>query len=462
MLLDSLRAILANDPVVKTFIYPHEEIPCRSMSVLSLLYLLPGLLQAGLLYPHLSRLRWLRWLRLLMTPVTVYLSLRLSIDYCFTPTTRRGYANLALACVSFTMAARSIEWGTVHSFKEAKIWKRPEFDSPHIPFKPGHNSTPQPLATKNQQSNVHPAWSFSDWLAWTVELTSSPRGFQYGWGARAAPNTDSPMDVVKRMYKMNLVHVLATSFSILCRDEGSPTKALRYLGVGGFYGERIVGEGLASLAFGYYLVSMIDLFFGYLTLFVHLLNFIHTDLVRLPEWIIRSCDTRTCVPMFNNPHKAPSLAHLWGKAWHQNFRQAFIICGGAPATKLAKAFGLGVQLQRLAGMAGCFVVSAALHEYAIHCIARQPHPSPHILFHDFPGSAIYFLLQPIGIVIEPFLVPYVPGGGVVWSFLFTLTTTIPFRRQYFMHARLLDLGYPTVSWSWLISSLIIPGSTFRG
>ncbi|KAI9626079.1 hypothetical protein KEM48_010588 [Puccinia striiformis f. sp. tritici PST-130] len=287
--------------------------------------------------------------------------------------------------------------------------------TPHI-F-PSNLDTTLPLnhwQQKNQQSNVHPAWSFSDWLAWTVELTSSPRGFQYGWGARAAPNTDSPMDVVKRMYKMNLVHVLATSFSILCRDEGSPTKALRYLGVGGFYGERIVGEGLASLAFGYYLVSMIDLFFGYLTLFVHLLNFIHTDLVRLPEWIIRSCDTRTCVPMFNNPHKAPSLAHLWGKAWHQNFRQAFIICGGAPATKLAKAFGLGVQLQRLAGMAGCFVVSAALHEYAIHCIADSP-PEPTHLFHDFPGSAIYFLLQPIGIVLEPFLVPYVPGGGVVWA-----------------------------------------------
>ncbi|OAV93174.1 hypothetical protein PTTG_08377 [Puccinia triticina 1-1 BBBD Race 1] len=443
-MLDSLRTILANDPVVKTYTQPYEVVPCRSVTAFSLLYLLPGVLQAGLLYPPLSRLRWLRWLRLLMTPLVVYASLRWPVDYCFTPTTRRGYHNLALACASFTMAARSIEWGSLNSFKEGKIWKRPEFDS----------SAPHP-----KQS---PKSSFSDWLAWTIELASSPRGIQYDWGVKAAPNTESALDVVVRMYKLNIIHVLVTAFSILCRDEGSATNALRYLGLGGFYGQTIVAEGLASLAFGYYLVTMIELIFSYMTLLIHLLVLVHTRLVSLPDWLMRTCDTRTCVPMFNSPHTSASLAHLWGRAWHQNFRQTFLICGGAPASKLAKNLRLSPQLQKIAGMCACFFISALLHEYAVHFIARQPHPSAYILFHDFPGSAVYFLLQPIGIVLEPFLIPYIPGGGIVWCYLFTLSTTIPFRRQYFMPARLLDHSFPAVSWSWFFSSLLVPGFTSRG
>ncbi|EFP80998.1 hypothetical protein PGT21_006675 [Puccinia graminis f. sp. tritici] len=460
-MLDYLRTILANDPLIKTYTNPYEVVPCRSVTVFSLLYLLPGLLQAGLLYPHLSGLRWVRWLRLLMTPVSVYSSLRLPVDYCFTPTTRRGYPNLALACACFTMAARSIQWGYLHSFVDGKIWKRPGFESPNHPQPPSPSGSTQ-LAEKNQPEETPPSVSFSDWLAWTIELTSSPRGIQYGWGVKAAPNTESAMDVIVRMYKLNLVHVMATSFSILCRDEGSATNALRYMGLGGFYGETIVAEGLASLGFGYYLVSMIELIFSYMTLFIHLLHLIDRRLLRLPEWLIRSCDLRTCVPMFNSPHTSPSLAHLWGKAWHQNFRQSFLICGGTPASKIAKALRLGPQLQRLAGMWACFLISAILHEYAIHFIARQPHPSPHILFHDFPGSAIYFLLQPIGVIVEPFLLPYIPGGGVVWCYLFTLITTVPFRRQYFMPARLLDLSYPALNPRWFISSLLIPGFTSRG
>ena len=98
---------------------------------------------------------------------------------------------------------------------------------------------------------------------------------------------------------------------------------------------------------------------------------------------------------------------------------------------------------------------------ALHYIARAPHPSAHILYHEFPGSALYFMLQPIGILMEPFLAPYVPGG-IVFTYVFTLVTTSPFRRQYFRPGRLLDDSYPPFSWTWLLSSLLFPGFSFRG
>ncbi|PLW58571.1 hypothetical protein PCANC_00106 [Puccinia coronata f. sp. avenae] len=461
MVLDSVRTLLAHDPLIKTYTRPLEVIGCESVSTFSLLYLLPSVLLAGTLYPKFSHLRSLRWIRLLvLMPWSVYTSLRLPVDYCFTPTTRSGYPNLALACASFTVAARSFHWGLLSTYKQGKIFKRTEF---LLPSSPTHSSPTDPSTGKKITHPNSPSSAFSDWLTWTLELVSSPRGIQYEWGVRAPPSRENALDIIKRMYKMNLVHVVATGYSILCRDHGSPTGALRSLvGFSHFYGERVVAEGLASLAFGYFLVSQIDLMFGYFSLLIHLINLLHRHLLHLPEWMMRSCDTRTLVPMFNSPHAAPSLAHLWGKAWHQNFRQSFLIVGGSPAATLARTLGLNPKLQRLAGMLGCFVVSAILHEYALHFIARQPHPSPHILFHEFPGSAVYFLAQPVGILVEPFLLPYLPrGGGVVWCYLFTLVTTIPFRKQYFMPARLLDHSYPPLSRYWILSSLLIPGFTSR-
>lgn len=167
------------------------------------------------------------------------------------------------------------------------------------------------------------------------------------------------------MYKMNLIHLIAVTFSTLARDHGSPKGALRHLiGMGGFYGESMVAEGLANLAFGYFLISQIDLMYGYLTLLVHLVTIINRRVIRLPVWLMTSLDPRTCVPMFNRPYASKSLAILWGKAWHQNFRQTFLICGGNPAASLARLLGFSSHIQqRLATMIGCFFVSAILHEY---------------------------------------------------------------------------------------------------
>lgn len=85
---------------------------------------------------------------------------------------------------------------------------------------------------------------------------------------------------------------------------------------------------------------------------------------------------------------------------------------------------------------------------AIHAIARKPHPSPHFYFEEFPGSMFYFLMQPVGIILEPYIIPHIPrclGGGWIWVFIFTLITATPFRKQWVHDFRLIDEAYSRMS-----------------
>jgi len=167
--MDALKHLLANDPLIKTFIRPREVVGCEPVTPVSLLYLLPSVPLVGLLYPPWAHLRSLRWIRLLvLMPLSIYASLRLPIDYCFVPTTRRGYPNLALACASFTVAARSFQWGCLPTYKQGNIYKRPEFLLPDSPAASPADPDKKLALEKLQQ----PA-SFDHWLTWTVELLSS-------------------------------------------------------------------------------------------------------------------------------------------------------------------------------------------------------------------------------------------------------------------------------------------------
>lgn len=468
-MINSWKLPLVNNTLVRTLSgHPYEPTICQPVSILSWLYLLPAALQCALLYPYFERFRWIRWIRAAMIPIGAYCSLKFPLDYCFQPTSRRGYPNLALTCCGFTMASKSIEWGLLRTCRQGKISKRPGFE-PELPdrstkpserSKDSHDEDPAPSGSRSDPTSppADPSFSMADWLGWSLELLSSPRGAQYDWGIKVSPNTASAIDVVKRLYQHNVVHVLATGFSILSRDLGSPSDALRYLGLPHFYGLNFFAESLATLAFGFYLVTMTELVFGYLTLLVHFINFLQrSNCIKLPSWLMRSLNLKLHTPLYNQPHRSTSLAQLWGKAWHQNFRQSFLILGAFPAFQIAKTLGLRPKLQRLAGLFGSFLVSGLLHEFAIYCIARKPHTRPYVPFQEFPSSLLYFMLQPIGILVEPCLIPLIPGGGTVWCYLFTLLSALPFRRQYFDGHRLLDLSYPPVSWNWFMTSLLIPG-----
>ncbi|MBW0486993.1 hypothetical protein O181_026708 [Austropuccinia psidii MF-1] len=449
-----LIEMLANDPILKTFWSPWEEVFCEQVSPKAFLNWIPLLIQCGLLYPYFDRFSSIRWLRLAIMPVNVYCGLRFSVGYCYKPLSRRATLNLMHGCSGIVNSMKTLEWGLARNSHEAKLWRRPEFP----------RTDPNAVVSKeSDEPNIQERAPFKlrDWLLWTTELWTSPRGFQYGWGARASPNTRSAAMVLKRMYKVNVAHVLTTTFALLCREHGSATKALHHLGIPSFIGLTLLAEGIYTLAFGFYLVSITDLIYSYHTLLAHLIHYLNS-FFHFPSFVLEFFDLKLYIPWYNYPHSPTSLTQLWGKAWHQNFRRCFLFCGGLPAGKIAKFVGFSSTAERLAILWGSFFISGIMHEFAIHFIARKPHPNPHILFHEFPGSFIYFFVQPIGILIEPYVIPFIPGGGLVWTYLFTLLSATPFRTQYLLGYRFLDASYPEVSFKWFLTSLLIPGFTSRG
>ncbi|KAG0148988.1 hypothetical protein CROQUDRAFT_40486 [Cronartium quercuum f. sp. fusiforme G11] len=454
--MDTLKTFIKNDSVFTTFLDPRNALTCHPPSLSILLLLFPLFVQCSLLHPQLATSRTSRYIRLVLVPLNVYCAMKIGVDYCFTPLERRGLWNLMLGCMALHLAMKGLEWGLLGRSEMIKYRTRPEFREKDVDQAgKNHESSKATISFTESDSEK---LSLKELYVWTAEQFASPRGIQYGWGYKSPPNTRSASDVFKRLMKVHLVHLAAVAYSVHTRDSGSAVEALRTLGLAGFPGNTIVAEALSSLAFGMYLISLTDLAYSYYTLFGH---FIINMAPFLPDWYRVYFNPKLYVPLYDNPHLATSLAQLWSTGWHQLFRRNFVVCGALPARKIVRMLGLGNNAQKIASVIGCFIVSGVMHELAIHFIARAPHPDPHFLFDTkrFPGSLFYFLMQPIGILLEPMVLKYVPMPWM-WVYAFTLLCATPFRYQYFGQNRLLDKAYPPIS-EWNLISVLVPGGIVR-
>ncbi|MBW0528710.1 hypothetical protein O181_068425 [Austropuccinia psidii MF-1] len=397
-----------------------------------LAYHIPIFLQALLTHPalatHDNRLRW--W-RLALLPINLRLSFGIINDFCFTPITRRGCFNLSLACWGLHLAGRSLEW--------ALFSNQPTNDAYQI--------QPQFLKSKQSQSASRSPSQFDlckDIIAGSLDRFFSLRGLKYGWGRKLAEKERSLCYTVKLVVISHYVQMIALVGCILFRDHGSALNAWMAIGLPNFPGALILAEGLASLAFGFLIIAGMELSAGYLALLSHFITWVSQS-VSLPFWFVSFWDPKLFIPLFHIPHQPPSLAWFWGKGWHQLFRRGYLICGALPASRAAAKLGFGLKAQRILGLFGSFLVSGIQHEIAIRFVARPTHPSPHVHFISYPGSLVFFLIQPIGILLEPYIIPLIPhslGGAWTWTIIFILWTCIPFRDQYMLNYRVIDYLYP--------------------
>lgn len=83
-------------------------------------------------------------------------------------------------------------------------------------------------------------------------------------------------------------------------------------------------------------------------------------------------------------------------------------------------------------------------------IRQPPQPEPYVLFQSVPESAIFFLLQPLGIFLETFLAETSLKTwvvGPIWTTFFLLLTVGPYRRA----CNPLLASVPSVhQWSWAV------------
>lgn len=113
---------MAFESFINTFFYPEQTVTCKSPSHMMILRLLPIFLQCSLLHPHFARSSTIRQIRFWITPINVYQSITIPIDYCFLPLTQKGPFNLCLGVWGFYLAMKSLEWGFTEGFWVGRYW----------------------------------------------------------------------------------------------------------------------------------------------------------------------------------------------------------------------------------------------------------------------------------------------------------------------------------------------------
>ncbi|KAI0343844.1 hypothetical protein BDW22DRAFT_1483815 [Trametopsis cervina] len=113
-------------------------------------------------------------------------------------------------------------------------------------------------------------------------------------------------------------------------------------------------------------------------------------------------------PILNNSWSSDSISDLWAKRWHQMLRRVFIVYGGIPGGWIAGRPGF---------VLGTFFASALLHECSIWVIGRG-------LDHRV---TFFFTFQGVCVILEV-LWKKVTGyrvqgwGGRIWAYLIVLST----------------------------------------
>ncbi|EGG09747.1 uncharacterized protein MELLADRAFT_103817 [Melampsora larici-populina 98AG31] len=286
--------------------------------------------------------------------------------------------------------------------------------------------------------------------SWTLLQFTSFRGLQFTYGPAIAANNQSTFELLWRMFRVNICLTITLSFLILTRDAGlgSPKSALLSLDVPSFPGLNLLSETLYTTCFGIWVACSVDNLFNSLALLATCVHKI-AILLNCPQEILEICDPKYFPSIFDSPHKSNSIAHFWGKGWHTVLQRIFLISGGLPIAWLVRRLGASHRILRLAGMFGVFASSAFLHEYAALQIAQRLDPNL-ALSTWFPESIVYFMLQPLAILVEPFVIPLIPkrlGGGRLWVWTFGLLAAFPFRDQYLFGMGVLQDVPPLKKWS---------------
>ncbi|KAG0152334.1 hypothetical protein CROQUDRAFT_649716 [Cronartium quercuum f. sp. fusiforme G11] len=417
---------------------------CQPVTASALIPSVLVILQCTLLHPAFVNSKLARTIRVGLTPINASWAFMFPFRYCFQPLEISGPANMGIAISAIYTALKCLEWG----FATGPYYKRPLKINQGVPKWEKVKETDDSYK-KVQEDEPLTAFKL---MTWTLLQLTSMRGLQFTWGPAMTANTQSTSYLIGRILRLIGPLTCSLALIVLARDSplGTLSSGLLSIGVPNFLGLKLLAELLSAASFGIFLACTMDTRFTLATLFVTFLHKIAIFL-QLPEHVLELCDPVYYPPMFNSPHNVTSIAEFWGRAWHTALQRIFLINGGKPAVWITNKLGTSSKIQRLSGLFGIFAVSAVLHEYLILAITQPPHHTPHTIT-SFPGSAFYFMLQPVAILIEPFIIPRIPkslGGGRLWVWTFSILSSYSFRKQYLAKDGC-AAGYPPLSkWSWM-------------
>ncbi|WAQ90809.1 hypothetical protein PtA15_13A208 [Puccinia triticina] len=403
-------------------------------------------IQCALLHPKFQGSTSARLTRLSLGPLTIGWWLSYPFRLPALPIQDRSVFPGIMAAI---MIFKSLEWtfasGPYHirSLKIVQgvpVWKKDSTDE---------------LSLEKRQSGL------GDFALWTVLLFTSQRGLRWSWGPESKGNTNSFAQALLELVRLQMVLLPSLGFVLYSEDwanyEIDPRGALLRLGVPSFRGLGFIAGCLHSVGTMTALSTIVEIPSAIAVLLFHLVYSIAKTMGLSPK-LSELVNPAGLPPYFGSLFELSSLAHFWGKSWHQKFRRAFLFCGGKPAISLARALGASPEVQKVCGVFAVFAVSGLLHEYPLHAFQREPHPYPRELFKTLPGTFIFFFAQALGVILEPFVIPHVPkklGGAKLWTASFLLLTAPLFTRDACRPPGLFNQFRPLQEWTWV--EILIPG-----
>lgn len=192
----------------------------------------------------------------------------------------------------------------------------------------------------------------------------SLRGHQFNWGPESLANQSTPSDLLLKMFKIHAFMRPALAFLVLSSQakDGSSKQLLLSLGVPSFPGLDLLATILLNFSFGLIGYGCLELLGSTMTLMAFAIHKLCLTL-HLPYELTEFFNPDLYPPITRPIFQSPNLSYFWGKAWHQNLRRCFLICGGKPALWVASRLRLHPDTQKAVGLFGAFGASAVLHEY---------------------------------------------------------------------------------------------------
>ncbi|POW17678.1 hypothetical protein PSTT_00433 [Puccinia striiformis] len=404
---------------------PAQGISSRFLSekrfILSLM-----LIQCALLHPKFQNSTSARLTRLSLGPLIIGWWLCCPFRLPVLPAEDRNLISFFMATI---LALKSIEWtfatGPYHmrslkTVQGAPVWEK---------------ESESEASSNNNKTNME------DLFLWTIMLFTSERGFRWSWGPEAKGNTRSFSGALFELVWLHVLMVPCLGFLLYSQDWTDyhfyPQRALLSMGVPSFRGLGLLAGCLHSVCTLFAIRCSFEIFHGTATLMTYLLPDGQS------ESSTQQASHLTSAPLF----ELSSLAHFWGKFWHQKYRRAFVFCGGKPAMWLARVLGGSSKVQKACGVVGVFTISGFLHEYPMYAFQQEPHPYPRKLFKTLPASFLFFFVQSFGVILEPLIIPYIPkqiGGPKIWTVSFLLLTAPLFTGEVMSPGRS-DESIPTSS-----------------
>ncbi|KAG0144412.1 hypothetical protein CROQUDRAFT_724044 [Cronartium quercuum f. sp. fusiforme G11] len=399
--------------------------------------------QAALLHPSFISSKLAKLTRRSLTPIIVFWGLTLPYRYSFKLSNFSiDIVNLGVALLPIWVVIRSLEYG----ISSEPYYKRPLKNVNGVQRWEKIKDDDESYK-KVQESEPCNAFKLT---LWTILLLSSMRGLQFTRGPAIVTKRQNILSITRRLFTVNILQIFALVFILMIRDSShqSPASILLSIGIPKFPGMKILSEGVYTLAFGVWVASGLDLLFTYGVLQATLYHQIAIFL-NLPQEILDLSDPIYYPPIFDSPYLANSVAEFWSKRWQMLGQQLFVFSGGKPMVWFVKKIGADKKIQRIFLLLGVFASSAVIHEYLAYTLA--PHDVSLHPLKSFPGSAFYFMLQPLAILIEPVIIPWIPkrlGGGTLWLWAFMGFSAYPYRVQYLQKALIHAHVRPLSQWTW--------------